>query len=145
MSKEGNNGRSKGPRTERFAGGAQDCSRPVALRATAFDGKKEVTLAVEGCLWAPIGQAAQCFPGSGRRFALSPSYFFEGIVTYMALNNVAFRGRVEKQGFWELQWSKQWGCPFLLLCLATVFKELRVTAQLPTACRRSWLGDQKLP
>lgn len=144
MSEEGNNGKSKGPRTERSAGGAQDCSHPLALHATAFDGKKEVTLAVEGCLWAPIGQAAQCFPSSGRRFALSPS-FFEGIVKYMVPNIVAFRGRVEKQGFWELQWAKQWGCPFLLLRLATVFKELRVTAQLPTASRRSWLGDQKIP
>lgn len=101
MSEEGHNGRSSGSWTEHSAGGAQDCSRTTALLVTAFDGKKEVMLAREGCLWAPIGQAAQCQAGSGRRFALSPSYFFEGIVIYMALNIV--EGRVEKHGFCELQ------------------------------------------
>lgn len=41
------------------------------------------------------------FPSSGRRFALFPSYFFEGIVTYMAPNIVAFKGRVEKHSGFE--------------------------------------------
>lgn len=80
MSEEGNNGRSKGPQTEHSAGGAQDCSRTTALHVTAFHGKKEVTLAVEDYLWAPIGQAAQCSLAVAGGLLRPPPNFLKGLL-----------------------------------------------------------------
>lgn len=37
------------------------------------------------------------FPQQWQEVCSVPSYFFEGIVTYMVPNIVAFRGRVEKR------------------------------------------------
>lgn len=99
MSEEGNNRRSRGPWTEHSAGGAQDCLyHDTSCHCLRW--KEGSDISSRRLSLGSDRSGCTAFPGSGRRFAPSPSYFFEGIVTYMALNIVAFRGRMEKhRGF----------------------------------------------
>lgn len=129
---------SKAPWTEYYTRRAQDRSFTMALHVTAFDGKKEVALEAEGCPLGSDRSGCTVFLGIGRRFAVPLPFpsLFEGIITYNTPSKAKWRN---KEGFWELEWAKQWMYSFFMNWIQ--WPELLLSYQQPA---EGTDGDQKL-
>lgn len=127
----------------------------MALHVTASDGKKEVALEVCRLSFGLWGSAAQCSLAAAA--GLLTLSFLKGLLPVCQLTLWPSKEQNSKRGCGSYSEQNNGCVQFLLLCLVSVFTELRVTAKLPTGLsgtglqgiRRgtqalnAWLEDQR--